>query len=218
MVAALRGIAGITMRRMRAVCLLVFLCAGCMTGPRFDNPMKVSGATVPAVVGDDAEVIDPSEISGEVYAELFDQALDAVDDYFPIAYANRYEGRIIGKTITAPGFERFWMPGSPDPYQRALVTFQEYRYRCELRIREAHPSGYFVEVAVHKDLKDWSSPQSQIIVIPAFGDPGTPDRDTFLVVDPSITSPLVSSSDRWIPKGRETGIEQAILRKLQRCP
>jgi hypothetical protein len=215
MVGVLRGI---TMRRMRAACLLAFVCAGCMTGPQFDNPMKLPGVAVSPEHGEIPGVVDPDYVPGDVYAELFDQALDAVDDYFPIVYANRYDGRIVAKTITAPGLERFWKAGSPDLYQRTLVTFQEYRYRCEVRIREAHPSGYFVEVVVDKDLNDQLRPQTLAIVIPAFGEPGTPDRDQFLVVEPDITSPIENPSSRWIPKGRETGIEQAILRKLQRCP
>jgi hypothetical protein len=52
--------------------------------------------------------------------------------------------------------------------------------------------------------------------VPVFGDAGTVDRDQFLVLDPEVTNPLTDPTDRWIPKGRETALEQAILRKLQR--
>jgi hypothetical protein len=187
-----------------------------MTGPRFDNPMRIPGDTTPAAC-ENPVLVYPTRPPGEAYAELFEQALDAVDDYFPIAYANRYEGRILGKPTIAPGYEQPWKPGSPDTYERTLVTLQPYRYRCELRIREADPAGYFVQVTVRKELKDYPSPAGQSIAIPLFGDAGTVDRDQFLVVDPDVTSPIVNPGDRWIPKGRETAIEQAILRKLQRC-
>ena len=33
---------------------------------------------------------------GKSYPEVFDEVLDVVADYFPIAYSNRYEGRILG--------------------------------------------------------------------------------------------------------------------------
>jgi hypothetical protein len=48
-----------------------------------------------------------------------------------------------------------------------------------------------------------------------FGDVGSVDRDLVVVVDPDITSPIVSPNDRWIPKGRETALEQAIIQKLR---
>ena len=40
------------------------------------------------------------------------------------------------------------------------------------------------------------------------------DGHQFLIVGPDATSPLTSPGDRWIPKGRETALEQAILRKF----
>ena len=118
----------------------------------------------------------------------------------------------------APGYEQPWKPGSPDHYERLLVTLQPYRYRCELRIREAAPSGYFVQVTVRKELKDYPAPSNQFVAIPVFGDVGTVDRDQFLVVDPDVTSPITNPGERWIPKGRDIAIEQAILQKLQQCP
>jgi hypothetical protein len=204
------------MRWLRAAGLLAMLPAGCVTGPLFDNPMRVAGPSTAEC--DDPAQIATSDASGTAYAELFDQALDAVDDFFPIQYANRYEGRILGKTTIAPGYEQPWKPGSPDHYERLLVTLQPYRYRCELRIREAAPSGYFVQVTVRKELKDYPAPSNQFVAIPVFGDVGTVDRDQFLVVDPDVTSPITNPGERWIPKGRDIAIEQAILQKLQQCP
>lgn len=202
------------MRRVSAACLLAFLPISCMTGPRLDNPMRVDSSETcnnPLLVFEDRP-------PGEAYADLFEKVIDAVDDYFSLAYANRYEGRILGKTTIAPGYEQIWKPGSPDSYQRALATLQQYRFRCEVRIREADKGGYFVQVVVRKELKDSPAPSSPNVVVPVFGDAGTVDRDQFLVMDPDITSPITNPGDRWIPKGRETNIEQAILKKLQRCP
>ena len=82
---------------------------------------------------------------------------------------------------------------------------------------EAESSGYYVQVTVLKDLKDYPTPSGPNSATAVFGDAGTVDRNQFLIVDPEATSPLTSPSDRWIPKGRETHLEQAILRKLQRC-
>jgi hypothetical protein len=202
------------MRRLGAACLLAILPAGCMTGPLQDNPTYVPG-DAPAAPCENPVLLYPNRPPGEAYAELFDRVLDAVDDYFPIAYANRYEGRVLGRATIAPGYERPWQPGSPDKYERTLATLQAYRYRCEVRIREADPAGYFVLVTVRKELKDYPAPSSAFTAAPVFGDVGSVDRDLVVVVDPDITSPIVSPNDRWIPKGRETALEQAIIQKLR---
>ena len=204
------------MRRMRAALLLALMPAGCMTGPLFDNPMRIDAGLEPAAC-ENPVLVFPGQPGPEAYAEVFDKVLDVVDDYFPIAFATRYEGRIVGKPTIAPGYEQPWKPGSPDVYQRTLATLQAYRYRCEVRIRAAEPSGYYVQVTVLKDLKDYASPAGPGTTAPVFGDASTVDRTQFLIVDPEATSPLSAASDRWIPKGRDTALEQAILRKLQRC-
>lgn len=204
------------MRRLPLACLLALLPAGCATGPLLDNPVRLPGANVAAPA--DAEpgvLIEPGP--GWTYPELFDAVLDAVDDYFPIAYANRYEGRVLGQPTLAPGCEQPFRRGSPDPYERLLASFQAYRYRCEVRIKEANPTGYFVQVIVRKELKDYPSPAGLFTAVPLFGDLSAVGREQFLVVGPDVTSPISDPADRWIPKGRETAIEQAILEKLQGC-
>lgn len=201
------------MRRLRSACLLALLPAGCVTGPRADNPLHINQAECAC---ENPVLVFPGR-AGDAYAEVFDRVLDVVDDHFSIAYANRYEGRIIAKPTIAPGFEQPWKPGAPDKYERLLATFQAYRYRCEVRIREAHPTGYFVNVVVWKELKDYPTPAAPQYSPAVFGDMSTVDRDQFLVVDPAATTPLSDGSDRWIPKGRDQDIEQQILRKLQRC-
>lgn len=187
-----------------------------MTGPLFDNPMRLPEGP-PNASCENPVLIFPNHQGRKSYAEVFDEVLDVVDDHFQIAYANRYEGRVVGKPTIAPGLEQLWKPGSPDYYERTLATLQAYRYRCEVRIREADPSGYFVEVTVLRELKDYPAPGNPYTSRPVFQDGGTVDRDDFLIVDPNATSPLSDPSDRYIPKGRETALEQVILRKLQRC-
>jgi hypothetical protein len=205
------------MHRIRAALLLGSLAtAGCMNGPLFDNPMKVDSSGADCAC-ENPVLINPRTTTATAYAETFDKVLEVIDDYFEIAYANRYEGRIVGKPTVSPGFERFWKPGSPDAYERTLVTLQPYRYQCEVRIREAEPSGYLVQVTVRKELADYPAPAAPYSSIPVFGDAGTVDRQDFVVVDPDATKPLTSKNDRYIPKGRDTALEQAILRNLQKC-
>jgi len=210
------------MYRIRAALLLGALAqAGCMTGPLFDNPMKVGAAADCAC--ENPVLINPKTTSPTAYAETVDKVVDVVNEFFPSSaneiptYSNRYEGRIVPQPITAPGLERFWKAGSPELYERVLVTLQPYRYLCEVKIREAEPAGYFVEVKVRKELRDYPQPIGPYSGTPVFGDASTVDREAFVVVDPDATRPLANRNDRWIPKGRDTAMEQVILRKLQQC-
>jgi hypothetical protein len=98
-----------------------------------------------------------------------------------------------------------------------LATLQAYRFRCELRIMEADPSGYFVQVIVRKELRDYPSPGGPVASVPVFGDASVFERDRLLVTEQDPTSPVINAGDRWIPKGRDTAIEQAILAKLRKC-
>jgi hypothetical protein len=202
------------MRRLPLACLLAMLPAGCATGPLLDNPLRVAGANVPTAADAEAGVVIQAG-PGKTYPEVFDAALDAVDDFFPIAYTNRYEGRILGEPLLAPGFEQPFRRGSPDLYERMLASFQAYRYRCEVRIKEAEPSGYLVKVIVRKELKDYAAPAGLFTGVPLFGDLSGAGRDQVLVVGPDATSPISDPTDRWIPKGRETALEQTILERLQ---
>jgi hypothetical protein len=201
------------MRRLPLACLLALLPAGCATGPLLDNPLRLPGPAGAA----NADGIVVAAGPGRTYPEVFDAVLDAVDDYFPIANANRYEGRILGEPVLAPGCEQPFRRGSPDLYERLLASFQAYRYRCEVRIQEADPSGYFVQVVVRKELKDYPTPSGLFTGVPLFGDLSAVGRDQFLVVGPDVTSPITDPADRWIPKGRETAIEQAILEQIRTC-
>jgi hypothetical protein len=201
------------MRRLPLACLLALLPAGCATGPLVDNPLRVPGVNVPPDM-EGAVLIQPGP--GKTYPEVFDEVLDAVDDYFTIAYANRYEGRILSTPLLAPGLEQPFRRGSPDLYERVLASFQAYRYRCEVRLKEADPSGYFVRVIVRKELKDYTAPAGLFTGVPLFGDFSLVGRDQYLLVGPDATSPISDPADRWIPKGRETAIEQAILERLQK--
>ena len=105
--------------------------------------------------------------------------------------------------------------GGADHDGLAVAARLQWRERLK---RAGGEGAYFVEVTVRKELKDYPTPFGPAVPVPVFGDVSTVDRDAFLIVEPDITSPLASPFDRWIPKGRETAIEQAILQKLQRCP
>lgn len=187
--------------------MLLFLPTGCLSTPPADNPQLLRGGVNGC---ENPVLISPGQPSPAAYAEVFEKVLSNFSDYFEIAYANRYDGRIIGAPKIAPGLERPWVTGSPDLHERIHATFQTYRYRGDVQIRSAEQGGYLVKVTVYRELKDEGRPMG-VPTGSVFRDAPTVDRQ-FEVVDPSISSDGV-----WIPKGRALDVEDAILKHIRRC-
>lgn len=188
---------------------LSILAAGCATGPLHENPtllrpdFSAEGCENPVLVA-------PGEPGPSAYADVFERVLSVVGDNFRIAYMNRYDGRIITHPITAAGIVQFWKPGSPETRERLLVTAQSYRYRAEVLIEAAPQGGYLVHVVVYKELEDVAVPIGPNQNAAAFQGYSTVERQ-FEVVTPE------SPTRAWIPKGREMGLEQAILNQIRAC-
>jgi hypothetical protein len=146
----------------------------------------------------------------DAYDKVFQKALDVVDDFFEIAYANRYDGRIESQPAVAPGLEQPWKPGSPDFYQRLLAFFQSIRHRCILVIQPADDGGYYIDVKVFKELEDLPTPMRATAGAASFRMNSTIERQ-FEVIEQPIYEPT------WIPIGRDFKLEQVILERLAHC-
>jgi hypothetical protein len=177
---------------------------GCAGRPLLDNPVLVrpelgASCTNPVFLN-----LGPPE-----YATVFEAVLDVLDDYFEIAYANRYDGTIRAHPKVAPGLEQPWKPGSPDGAERLLATLQSIRYRCDVTIQPGEQGGYLVQVVVYKELEDVPRPIRATAGAAAFRSDNTVARQ-YEVVDPSVVDA------GWVPLGREVNLEQAILQRITR--
>lgn len=181
---------------------------GCATPPLVEQP----GYVRPDRNAEAANpiLVTPGSAGPEAYAAVFEHTLDILDDYFEIAYANRYDGRIETIPRIAPGLEQFWRPGSPNLSERVLMTLQSYRHRCFVLIEPASQGGYLVNVTVYRELEDLPRP-SRANTSAVFRNEPSVERQ-FEVVDPSVISQV------WIPKGRDVPLEQELLRRIQKCP
>jgi hypothetical protein len=144
------------------------------------------------------------------YGVVFEKVLDVLDDYFEIAYANRYDGRVETFPRIAPGLEQPWRPGSPDWYQRLEATLQTTRRRAAVLIQPADDGGFFIDVTVYKELEDLARPTRMTMGAAAFRSDITVERQ-YEVIDPTVIE------SNWIPKGRDTELEQVILQRLKLC-
>lgn len=188
--------------------LMALLPVGCLSTPPSDNPLLLHRDSAPSC--ENPVLISPGQPSPTAYAEVFEKVLSVLGDYFEIAYANRYDGQILTVPKIAAGIEQPWRPGSPDPRERLLASLQTMRYRGVVHIRSAENGGYLVQLVIYRELKDDPRPA----MAPGgtvFRDAPTVDRQ-FEVVDP-----IIATDEVWIPKGRETALEDEILKKIRRC-
>jgi hypothetical protein len=193
------------MRRTRWTAWVVgaLLAGGCSSGPLLDNPVLVRTAAPPGPI--DNPVYVP--LGPAAYAAVFEHVLDVVDDYFEVAYSNRYDGRVETFPKVAPGLGQPWKGGSPDCYQRLLASFQTIRHRAIVVISAANDGGYFVDVKVYKELEDLPRPTQATAGAAAFRSEPTLQRQ-YEVIEPELFEP------NWIPAGRDTALEQLILDRI----
>jgi hypothetical protein len=90
------------------------------------------------------------------------------------------------------------------------ATLQTIRHRAEIDIEAAQDGGFFVSVVVYKELEDLSRPIRATAGAASFRSDNTVDRQ-FEVIDPAIFE------SNWIPLGRDTELEQAILQQIKKC-
>jgi hypothetical protein len=196
-----------TSRRLLGAALLAVL-AGCQTmGPMAETPTIVPHGFV--YVDDQNPVYIP--LGPESYGQVFENVLSVLHDYgFEIRESNRYDGRIETIPRISPGLGLFLKPGSPDLRDRLLSTLQTYRHRVIVEIQPAENGGFFVKVTANRELEDLPRPIRSTVGAAIFRTENNVERQ-FEVIDPTWYE-----SD-WIFRGRDTALEQDIIRRLKRC-
>jgi len=191
--------------------MVLALGAGCVSGPLLDNPAVISGGTIIAQPGDACENPIYVPLGPTSYGKVFEKVLTVLyDTGFEIYEARRYDGSIETIPRTSAGLFLFFKPGSPDPYERLLSTLQTYRQRTSVLIEPAQGGGFFIFVTVRKELEDLARPLRETSGAAIFRTFNPVERQ-YEVIDPAVLERT------WIPKGRDTELEQAILRRIKQC-
>jgi hypothetical protein len=177
-----------------------------MSGPPVENPVLVRPEPcVPSAAN--PLYIPYGELS---YGAVFEKVLDVVDDYFEIAYANRFDGRIETIPRVAPGLGQPWKASNPDCDERLLATLQSIRHRATVLIHPADDTGFFIDVKVFKELEDVPRPTRSLAGDAVFRSDTLLERPyNVTIVDDTTLSP------NWILLGRDTQLEQIILGQIQ---
>lgn len=191
--------------------------------PAFASPAieDLNGAIAPQFGLPAAETIAPGlpnplkvPVSNHDFA--WDQIVDVVSDYFPIAREERVhidqqiwtEGRVetpyqVGSTMFEP-----FRKDSVGSFNRWQSTLQTIRRRAILRV-VPEPDGYLVELRVDRELEDLPQPEEATA-----GVASVLNYNSL----PSTARRRVSRTEWsaiWIPLGRDTPLEQEMLAKIQ---
>ena len=192
---------------VRAGCVLAVGFTGCYAIPPVENPVLVEPALGDA---ENPILVAPGVPTPVGYAEVYDRVLDALDDYFDFVPGSRYSGEVRTLPRIAAGYEQPWKPGTPDPRERLLATFQSIRHYAVVRIQAGERGGYRVYVEVYKELEDLAQPAAATGGGASFREMPTVDRRVELI------APIAPADRTWIPAGRDCAFEQVILRKIQK--
>lgn len=181
------------------------LLAGCVHRPPLDNPAPLLGREEV----ENPVLVSPGQPTADAYHEVFEKTLDVLDDYFEIASADPYDGRIRTKPRIAPGFEQCWKPGNPEPRGRLLATFQSVRQTAVARIWAGERGGYRVEVVVDRELEDVPRPLQARGGGAVFQEAPNVDRQL------EVVGGDVTTDQTWFKIGRDYALEQLILRRIR---
>lgn len=159
-------------------------------------------------------VPNPLELPAAADDFVWSQVIDTVDDYFRINREQPVQnsGGIVldgsletsyrvGASILEP-----WRKDSTKGFERLQSTLQSIRRRAIVTVRP-RGAAYTIEVVVQKDLEDTNRSQFEVESASMVRHDGTIIRAT----DTYDDSPQTLG---WIPLGRDTSLEQAILRDI----
>lgn len=197
--------------RFGCILILLLLVGGCshnllsgLHGPRSSVPVESGYAHE-----------NPIFVPVNDHEVVWNQVVDAIDDYFQIAREERVrmvggvitEGRI--ETIPLPGATVFepWRRDSTRGYEKLHATLQSIRRRASVRVMPV-ASGYSIEVAVYKELEDVDRPEHSTVGEMTHRHDGSLVRRDKEDEERSVTL-------GWIAHGRDVTLEQEILASIQ---
>jgi len=201
----------------RLIALVVVLpalcgCAGSYFAPGVPGP-AVPGPVLPGMTS--AVVYDnPTLLPVADPRVAWETVVDVVDDYFQIDREDPV--RTIGQTITEGRIDTFPQTGATllEPWhydsvglaERLESTLQSIRRQATVRVTPTQ-GGYWVQVAVYKELEDVERPEHSTAGAATLRYDETLRR----IEQPVGGRPI---HEGWIPLGRDPALEQRILADL----
>ena len=194
------------MWRLLAASFCLLASCGCTL-----EPPGTASATASSTVAFE----NPAFIPGTDYLRVWETVVDVVDDYFRIEREEPV--RLVGNVLTEGRLDTFpevsstilepWRRDSATSYDKVEATLQSMRRRAQVRVMPAE-GGFWVDVAVYKELEDVFQPEQATAGRATFPTESTQVR---------IINPVGGQEvhQGWIPKGRDPNLEQLMICQLQ---
>jgi hypothetical protein len=176
------------------------------------------GALAPAVAPVDHATLtisNPLYVTGGDREFIYNQVVDAIDDYFKIRSERRL--KLVGGIVTPGRIDTFPVIGATllEPWRNDFALDRETSWNTLQTVRrfavvEILPSdgGYLISVSVLRELEDRDQPQASTLGRSATRFDGSLKRTAEVIEREPATL-------GWIPLGRDTSLEQRILLDLQ---
>jgi hypothetical protein len=161
-----------------------------------------------STMGTQAVATNPLIVPSADFETVWMACVTTIDDYFDIDRENRLQRKIvtqpkIGATLLEP-----WNGDSVGFTERLESSLQTIRRYAVVTVNPTATGTYAVKVEVYKELEDLAKPEKQVGGRAVFDNtyPVNRARD---VVGPVLLP------NGWIPRGRDSKLEQAILAKIK---
>jgi hypothetical protein len=188
-----------------AILTATALC-GCSAGPPWAQP---PGPMMPV------RYDNPTLIPIADHQYVWDAVVDVIGNYFKIDREDPV--RLLGNTLTEGRIETYpktgatlfepWDQDSANGYERLESTLQSIRRRAVVRVIPAQGGGFWVDVAVFKELENMAAPEHATAGTATFRS----DIPQTRIVNPQRVQEL---NRGWISQGRDMALEQRIVGQL----
>jgi hypothetical protein len=162
-------------------------------------------ALVPTPVVDNPLIVPACE-----FDKVWATTVGVVDNYFDIRTENRLARRIETDPDISPTLAEPWRLAAVGFEDRLESTLQTIRRFAIVTVHDAPGGGYAIRVNVQKELEDMAKPDRQSSMQAVFTN-DFPVNRTREIVGP-VPLPV-----QWIPRGRDSKVEQKILNDLKRA-
>ena len=165
-------------------------------------------ATVSRVIAPRPVCENPLVVSSTDFEAIWRETVAIVDEYFEIRSENRLARTIVTDPVIGATLLEPWRGDSVGLQDRFESTLQTMRRFARVQIDPLPGRGYSVKVEVFKELEDMAKPDRQMAGRAVFNNDFPVNRSR------EIVGP-VPIPNSWIPRGRDTKLEQVILNRIR---
>ena len=187
--------------RLRMRLIAAALAASAAFGPA--GCATVNRALAPQAVPENPLIVPSAD-----FETVWRETVAVLDEYFDIRTENRLARTIVTDPVIGATLLEPWRGDCVGLDDRVESTFQTIRRFARVQIDPIPGRGFAVRVEVLKELEDLAKPDRQQSGRAVFNN-DFPVNRTREIVGP-VPVPL-----QWIPRGRDTKLEQVILNRIR---